>query len=109
MIIQTCNLILWLTTYTGRELDKRSDDSNGNSIGCQDGRDGQPGVTGRDGFPGRDGLNGRDGLPGLTGSKGEPGQDGLDGLTGPPGPQGPPGTFTPTSGGATYVRWGRTT
>ena len=42
-----------------------------------------------------------------------PGADGPDGVAGPPGEQGPPGpTGAPdtstTSGGTTYIRWGRT-
>ena len=36
-----------------------------------------------------------------------PGVDGSDGIAGPPGPSGPPGPPS-TSGGTTYVRWGRT-
>ena len=41
---------------------------------------------------------GVDGTPGIAGSPGE---------QGPPGPSGPPGT-PGTSGGTTYIRWGRT-
>ena len=47
-------------------------------------------LRGRDGLPGRDGLRG-----GPAGPPGEPG---------PPGREGPAG---PQSGGATYVRWGK--
>ena len=43
-------------------------------------------------------LRGRDGLPGVPGR---------DGIQGPPGPQGVPGTQGPISGGAMYVRWGK--
>ena len=46
---------------------------------------------------GRDGRDGRDGEPGPRGEMGP---------AGPTGAQGPPG---PRSGGATYIRWGRTT
>ena len=46
-------------------------------------------------------LRGRDGLPGV------PGRDGVRGPSGPPGPQGVPGQQGPTSGGAMYVRWGK--
>ena len=46
---------------------------------------------------GRDGRDGRDGEPGPRGERGP---------AGPTGAQGPPG---PRSGGATYIRWGRTT
>ena len=59
---------------------------------CLHGRDGAPG---RDGCPGRDGLPGRDGVPGPAGPPGEPGSKGEKG---PAGPQ---------SGGATYIRWGK--
>ena len=48
-------------------------------------------------------LRGRDGLPGRDGV---PGPVGVPGPAGPPGPAGIPG---PPSGGAIYVRWGRTT
>ena len=44
---------------------------------------------------GRDGLPGRDGAPGSVGFRGE---------SGPPGKEGPPG---PKCGGATYIRWGK--
>ena len=46
---------------------------------------------------GRDGRDGRDGEPGPRGERGP---------AGPTGALGPPG---PRSGGATYIRWGRTT
>ena len=52
---------------------------------------------------GRDGRDGRDGAPGPQGPSGT---DGMKGMTGDTGLQGPPG---PSSGGVTYVRWGRTT
>ena len=58
------------------------------------GRDGRDGPTGPPGPPGRDG---RDGIPGPVGPPGAAGQKGLTG------PHGDPG------GGASYVRWGRTT
>ena len=44
---------------------------------------------------GRDGLPGRDGAPGPVGPRGEHGPQGKEGLPGP------------TSGGATYIRWGK--
>ena len=60
-----------------------------------------------EGFPpyiellrGRDGRDGRDGEPGPRGPAGAKGEKGATG------PQGPPG---PSSGGVTYIRWGRTT
>ena len=52
---------------------------------------------------GRDGRDGRDGEPGPQGLQG---RDGKVGPKGDMGEQGPPG---PSSGGVTYVRWGRTT
>ena len=92
-----------------------------------------PGLPGRDGLPGQPGRDGRDGSSGPLGPPGgklgtfsiticdksaicacltetlpttaAPGADGLVGTAGPPGEQGPPG---PTSGGTTYIRWGRT-
>ena len=54
---------------------------------------------------GRDGRDGRDGEPGPRGLQGRDGKNGLRGETGATGPQGPPG---PSSGGLTYIRWGRT-
>ena len=55
---------------------------------------------------GRDGHDGRDGEPGPRGLPGRDGKNGEMGPAGPTGAQGPPG---PRSGGATYIRWGRTT
>ena len=49
---------------------------------------------------GRDGRDGRDGSPGPRGPTGRDGERGMKGDVGPPGP---------SSGGVTYVRWGRTT
>ena len=66
------------------------------------GRDGRDGLTGRDGLPGPPGAPGRDGLDGTKGQKGDKGERGDAGVVGP---QGPPG---PASGGATYIRWGKT-
>ena len=102
----------------------------------RDGRDGMPGLTGRDGKdgeigppgpqgpvgppgpsgpttvdpsmqgpPGSPGPQGPTGPPGSRGSQGPRGYSGQRGLTGPPGP---PGPITST-GGAVYIRWGRTT
>ena len=55
---------------------------------------------------GRDGRDGRDGEPGPRGLPGRDGKNGEKGVKGEPGAQGPSG---PRSGGATYIRWGRTT
>ena len=57
-------------------------------------------LQGRDGRDGRDGVLGPRGLPGRNGKNAE------KGVKGEPEAQGPPG---PRSGGATYIRWGRTT
>ena len=54
---------------------------------------------------GRDGRDGRDGEPGPRGLPGRDGKNGEKGVKGELGAQGLPG---PRSGGATYVRWGRT-
>ena len=106
---------------------RRSADSNienestGSCCDDRDGRDGLPGLnglpglTGRDGMkgePGLDGVKGEPGTAGITGPRGEQGMKGnkgdpgIQGSIGLPGPQGLP---PPTSGGETYVRWGRTT
>ena len=81
---------------------------------------GLQGLTGTEGSKGEPGQEGLTGEPGLAGSKGEQGPAGLQGVTGAKGskgeagqygstgPQGPPGASAPTTGGATYVRWGRT-
>ena len=58
---------------------------------------------------GRDGRDGRDGVPGPRGIPGIDGMNGMKGMCGDPGIQGPQGAPGPTSGGITYVRWGRTT
>ena len=55
---------------------------------------------------GRDGRDGRDGEPGPRGLPGRDGNTGPKGEKGDMGEQGPPG---PSSGGVTYIRWGRTT
>ena len=55
---------------------------------------------------GRDGRDGRDGQPGPRGLPGRDGENGERAMKGGPGAQGPPG---PRSGGAIYIRWGRTT
>ena len=84
-----------------------------------------PGLTGRDGKDGEigppgpqgpvgppagattvdPGMQGPPGSPGPEGPTGPPGSPGQRGSTGPPGPPGP----TTSTGGAVYVRWGRTT
>ena len=69
------------------------------------GPQGPAGIAGAQGNPGPDGPYGRDGRDGVPGPKGNPCVDGMKGMQGDPGLQGPPG---PSSGGVTYVRWGRT-
>ena len=73
-----------------------------------DGRDGMPGLPGGKGEKGEMGNTGGQGPPGPQGSTGPPGSSSERGLTGPPGRTGPPGPTT-TTGGAVYIRWGRTT
>ena len=66
-------------------------------------------LAGRDG---RDGLQGSAGEKGEKGDTGPPGVQGPIGLTGPPGPQGdqgPQGSAALSTGGAIYIRWGRST
>ena len=65
---------------------------------------GPPGLKGARGIPGPQGPAGISGPQGAVGDKGERGHPGLPGPQGEQGPQGPP-----TGGGATYIRWGRTT
>ena len=61
---------------------------------------------------GRDGRPGRDGKPGKTPKDGEKGEPGVQGPQGAQGPQGDPGKDASitgiTTGGAFYIRWGRT-
>ena len=81
--------------------------------GCK-GEPGQKGLKGEPGLAGSNGEQGPAGRQGFTGAKGSKGEQGQYGLTGPPGLQGlqglpgPPGLPAPTTGGDTYVRWGRT-
>ena len=66
-------------------------------------------LAGRDG---RDGLQGPAGEKGEKGDTGPPGVQGPTGLAGPPGPkgdQGLQGSAGLSTGGAIYIRWGRTT
>ena len=92
---------------------RRSVDDSTDS--CCGGRDGLPGLTGRDGMKGEPGLDGVKGEPGIAGITGPQGEQGMKGNKGDPGIQGsiglpgPQGLPAPTSGGETYVRWGRTT
>ena len=79
-----------ISVYAGKALsrvDRQEDDSSCPNIEVLRGRDG------------------RDGLPGPTGPAGKDGKNGKRGETGPMGPSGPPG---PSSGGVTYIRWGKT-
>ena len=70
-------------------------------------RETEENTDNNEGFPpyiellrGRDGRDGRDEEPGPRGPAGATGERGTTGLQGPPGP---------SSGGVTYIRWGRTT
>ena len=63
---------------------------------------GPPGPQGGKGIPGTHGP------PGISGPPGPVGEMGLRGGPGLPGPQGEQGAQGPPTGGATYIRWGRT-
>ena len=70
-------------------------------------RETEENTDNNEGFPpyiellrGRDGRDGRDGEPGPRGPPGARGERGTTGAQGPPGP---------STGGVTYIRWGRTT
>ena len=54
------------------------------------------------------GISGTQGPPGISGPQGPVGETGLRGDPGLPGPQGEQGAQGPPTGGATYIRWGRT-
>ena len=71
---------------------------------------GLPGSQGEVGQPGQGerGLPGSQGPPGISGPQGAVGEKGDRGDPGLPGPQGPQGAQGPPTGGAVYVRWGRT-
>ena len=71
---------------------------------------GLPGPQGEVGQPGQGerGLPGSQGPPGGSGPQGAVGEKGDRGDPGLPGPQGPQGAQGPPTGGAVYVRWGRT-
>ena len=81
------------------------------------GQRGPPGISGPHGAVGEKGDHGDSGLPGpqglhgpqgAKGERGDGGEKGQKGDSGNPGPQGPQGAQGPPTGGAVYVRWGRT-
>ena len=94
------------------------------------GTPGRPGSQGDKGDQGELGPPGPVGISGPQGIMGRKGEHGLPGVSGPPGPQGPQGAIgekgdrgdpglsgpqgiqgaqgPPTTGGAVYIRWGRT-
>ena len=89
----------------------------------RDGRDGGRGLPGPTGPRGDKGDQGELGPPGQKGNRGLAGPQGPVGLSGPqgaigekgdhgnpglPGPQGEKGVQGPPTGGAVYIRWGRT-
>ena len=89
----------------------------------RDGRDGGRGLPGPTGPHGQKGDQGTQGEMGPRGPQGTPGPQGSFGISGPrgpvgdkgdrgdsglPGPQGERGAQGPPTGGAVYVRWGRT-
>ena len=69
---------------------------------------GEKGDRGELGLPGPQGDKGQRGPPGISGPQGAMGEKGDHGDPGLPGPQGPQGAQDPPTGGAVYVRWGRT-
>ena len=84
-------LLIAVTSVTNSRAAVLGSDANHNN--CTDGTT-PPYIEILRGRDGRDGRDGEPGPRGLTGPKGDLGE------------QGPPG---PSSGGVTYVRWGRTT
>ena len=81
------------------------------------GEEGEEGPQGERGGQGEEGPQGEKGNKGLTGVQGPTGNLGPRGLVGPKGnrgypglagPQGPQGAKGAQTGGAVYVRWGRT-
>ena len=70
------------------------------------GPEGPQGIRGAKGDAGLPGPSGQKGAPGDVGPRGPSGPKGPSGDMGPIGPSGPPG---PRSGGATYVRYGKST
>ena len=83
----------------------------------RDGRDGGRGLPGPigsqgdkgdQGPPGATGISGPRGPQGISGPKGNIGDKGDRGDSGLQGPQGEQGVQGPPTGGAVYVRWGRT-
>ena len=81
------------------------------------GEEGEEGPQGERGGQGEEGTQGEKGNKGITGAQGPKGnlgpwglvgQKGNHGYPGPAGPQGPQGIQGPPTGGAVYVRWGRT-
>ena len=79
--------------------------SNFQQISCSapgQGEMGPPGSQGGKGIPGQQGP------PGIPGPQGPVEETALRGDPGLPGPQGEQGAQGPPTGGATYIRWGRT-
>ena len=72
------------------------------------GERGEQGEVGSQGGKGNKGLTGAQGPKGNIGPRGPVGQKGDRGNPGPSGPQGPQGIKGAQTGGAVYVRWGRT-
>ena len=69
---------------------------------------GPPGPQGENGISGPQGPQGISGPQGTVGEKGDRGDAGFTGLPGLPGQQGEQGVQGLPTGGAVYVRWGRT-
>ena len=79
--------------------------SNFHQISCSAPGQGEMGPPGPQGGKG---ISGPQGLPGISGPQGPVGETGLRGDPGLPGPQGEQGAQGPPTGGATYIRWGKT-
>ena len=104
-------------TGTAVARDNQSSSSIVEYLRGRDGRDGSPGLPGFPGFPGQRGEKGDKGDCQLAteqkGEKGDAGSMGPVGVTGQPGQKGDagaPGTAgqsAPSTGGVTYVRWGK--
>ena len=76
------------------------------------GLQGPMGISGLPGLVGEKGIRGDPGLSGLRGNKGSSGPRGATGekgQRGDPGLPGPQGDMGQSTGGTTYIRWGRTT
>ena len=100
--VVTCVCFSWAAVLDSPLIKTRSTDDNGTDNNAVEGT-APPYI---EILRGRDGRDGRDGEPGPRGPPGRDGKVGPQGEKGDMGEQGPPG---PSSGGVTYIRWGRST